>query len=331
MKVGITGATGCVGRNLVERLAIDCSINVIALGRNPSIGTELESSRCVFRRVELTDKVQIERSLKNLDVLVHCAAVTGPWGSYDHFYSANVNGTRNVLAALKQSSVKTFIYLSTPSIYFNNTSRLNIRESEALPLRQYTNYSRTKLEAEHLVRETHLDQCKVFILRPRAIFGAYDRTIMPRLLRVARFGWFPLIEGGDAQVDITYVQNLSELIYQICLDGSARPGTYNITNGEPLTIKELCKDLFSQLGLSPKYLNVSRSVAYHTANAMENLFSLPFVRNYEPPLTKYTVGLIGYSQTLDITLARKCINYQPNISIKEGLSRYVHWLQKTEA
>ena len=322
IKVGITGATGCAGRNIVERLALDPSIKIDALGRNEAIGRELESRNCRFYSIDLTDHTQIHSKFKELDIVIHCAAATGPWGPYEHFYSTNVLGTQNVLSALENSSVRTFVYLSTPSIYFNNTSRCNIPESEALPKYQFTNYSKTKLDAENLVSESKIQNCKVFILRPRAIFGAYDRTILPRLTKVARLGFFPLIDGGSAKVDVTCVQNLSELVYQLCVNGSSRPGIYNVSNGEPITIKDLVRHVFSKLGLKPYYVRVPRRLAYHTAQNLEILFSLPFIKRFEPPLTKYTVGLIGHSQTLDISAARRHLGYKPMMSTQEGIDRY---------
>jgi nucleoside-diphosphate-sugar epimerase len=45
----------------------------------------------------------------------------------------------------------------------------------------------------------------------------------------------------------------------------------------------------------------------------------------EPRLTRYGVGLLGYSQTLSIAAARELIGYAPTVSTREGLERYAHW------
>jgi nucleoside-diphosphate-sugar epimerase len=45
----------------------------------------------------------------------------------------------------------------------------------------------------------------------------------------------------------------------------------------------------------------------------------------EPILTRYAVGLLAKSQTLDITAAREQLGYVPKVSIDEGLAHFVAW------
>ena len=56
------------------------------------------------------------------------------------------------------------------------------------------------------------------------------------------------------------------------------------------------------------------------------LESISMVYNKEPLITRYGVGVMSYSQTLSIEKARSELNYEPIISIDEGITRYADWL-----
>ena len=48
----------------------------------------------------------------------------------------------------------------------------------------------------------------------------------------------------------------------------------------------------------------------------------------EPPLTRYTVGVIANSTTLDISAARRDLGYHPRISVEEGFEKFIDWWKK---
>ena len=101
MKVVITGATGCVGQNLVKKLVQDSDIQVTALGRNKTIGSTLETKNSSFFQTDICDSVSLKKLFKDQDVAIHCAALASPWGPHKRFQSTNVDGTQTVLNAIK--------------------------------------------------------------------------------------------------------------------------------------------------------------------------------------------------------------------------------------
>jgi nucleoside-diphosphate-sugar epimerase len=44
----------------------------------------------------------------------------------------------------------------------------------------------------------------------------------------------------------------------------------------------------------------------------------------EPPLTRYTVGVLAHNATLDVGAARRELGYRPRVTVEEGFLRYVH-------
>ena len=102
---------------------------------------------------------------------------------------------------------------------------------------------------------------------------------------------------------------------------------YNITNGEPTPFKELIEEALQDLGLPIRYKKLPAFLLGGLASTLEILYRVLPLKG-EPPLTRYTYYLLRYSQTLDISKAREELGYEPRLSIKEGIARYVPRLSK---
>lgn len=251
MRVLVTGATGCLGRNLTERLLKEGWI-VSATGRNKKVGLELQKQGAIFFNTNLEDEQAIVSLCENQDVVFHCGALSSPWGKYDDFYKANVTGTINIIkGCLQNKKLKRLVYISSPSIYFDHTEKFNVHESEVLPDKNINHYINTKKIAENKIDEAFkLHQLPVITLRPRAIIGPYDTTILPRIIRASKSGYVPLINHGKALVDITYVDNVIEaMILSTQSNKNTLGKKYNITNDEPMVLKDILEYSFQQLGI----------------------------------------------------------------------------------
>ena len=189
MKALVTGATGFLGGALTRRLH-SMNWDVTALGRNMSKLDQLENEEIHSFQLDLKDKPGILAGCNNQDVVFHCAAFPSPWGNFEKFYQANVIGTRNVVQACEENNVKRLVYVSTPSIYFDYTSHINVKETDVLP-EPISNYAATKVLAEEEVDKAFANGLATITIRPRAIFGPGDTAIFPRLIRGCNLAGFP--------------------------------------------------------------------------------------------------------------------------------------------
>ncbi|MBA4493398.1 NAD-dependent epimerase/dehydratase family protein [Paenactinomyces guangxiensis] len=327
MKALVTGATGFLGQALALRLR-KMGWLVTGTGRNLAIGEKLKKAGVLFIPGDLSRPEQIIPLCEGQEIVFHCGALSSPWGPYRLFYESNVLGTRHVIEGCQKVGVKRLVHVSTPSIYFQFKDRINIAETDPLPRKMVNAYARTKWLAEQEVDQAHREGLPVITIRPRALFGPGDNAILPRLLKANKRGWIPLINGGKTLIDVTYVENVVDALL-LCVDApsSALGQKYNITNGEPMLLIDLLEKLFQQLGQPLHSRNFSFTTAYSLAGMME-LFSNTIRRGKEPVLTRYTVGVLGKSQTLDISKAQTELGYQPQISIDEGLERFIDWWRK---
>ncbi len=327
MKVLITGGTGFLGQHLMLKLKkLEYQISI--LGRNQGIGKQLESQNVQFFPIDLTDQEAIINACQGQDYVFHCGALSAPWGKYQDFYNTNVLGTKNIIEGCQKANVKRLIYVSTSSVYFDFCHRLNISENSPLP-EPVNAYAKSKQLAEQEINQAYQEGLPVITIRPRGIFGPGDKAILPRLIKVSQTLGIPLINGGEACIDVTYVENVVDALL-LCQNApkTAEGKIFNITNGEPITIAHLLEKLFNKLNYPFKLRPLSYHLTYGVASLLE-LISKTFLSNKEPLLTRYTIGLLSFSQTLDITAAVQQLDYQPNINIDQGLDSFAQWWQKS--
>jgi nucleoside-diphosphate-sugar epimerase len=314
----VTGASGFVGGHIVRALA-QRGIRVTATGRNP-IALAAHSKYATCTPLDLS-KDALGSLLDNADAIVHCAALSSPWGRESDFLSANVTATERLLAAALAAGVQRFVHLSSPSIYFDFIDRLDIRE-HFIPQERVNAYARTKWLAELAVQRAFAAGLPTVTLRPRAIFGEGDAAIMPRILSVAEHGSFPLFGGGHALIDVTYVGNV---VHAVLLALEAKHDccghSFNITDGISLTVRELLDAIFQSLQLRVRLRYVPRSLALSVAALVEAKARFSSQQS-EPRFTRYGVGVLSYSQTLNIDAARLQLGYQPVWTTQIGIQRY---------
>jgi nucleoside-diphosphate-sugar epimerase len=319
MDILVTGATGCLGGATARRLA-EAGHAVTGSGRDLAKGDALAADGVRFVPADLADRPTMETLAARHAVIIHAGGLSSAWGRREDFMRANVEPTR-VLALAARDAGSRLIFVSSPSIYFDFTDRTDIDSDAAPAAKQVNAYAESKLIAERLVREASKSGLDAAIIRPRAIFGANDTALMPRLLRAAARGRIPLIDGGRALIDMSYVDNVADVLIAAALHPTALHGrAYNVSNGEPISVADLMRAVVGGLGLKVRFMPIGFSLAYAAAAAMEAAANLRPSRP-EPVLTRYTVGVLGKTQTLSIDRAKSELGWAPRVALRDGIER----------
>lgn len=322
MTILITGATGGLGyRTLEQFIRNDQITKIIATGRSIKPTHLVEHSKVSYILGDLEDSDFVSELVEQVDYIVHAAALSSPWGKYSAFERANLFTMKNLINSAKKHKIKRFVYVSTPSLYYNGDSRFNIKESDELPKKFINAYSKTKYEAELALEKSGMPY---IILRPRALVGRGDMIIMPRLIRAFQEGKLKVIGDGNNIVDLTSLANVANAIeLSLFVGAEGMNQTYNITNGEPVKLWDTIDKVLSLLG----YQMNKRKIPYFVLELVAQMMELKSkLTNYrEPALTIYSVGILAKSMTIDISKARKLLGYNPSVSTDEAITEFVNW------
>lgn len=323
-KVLVTGATGFLGKYVVEEL-VEHGYQVRAFGRNRAIGQSLVNASVTFIQGDLTNQEDLTKACQEMDMVVHAGALSTVWGPWEDFYQTNVLGTKYVLEACREAKIERLVYVSSPSIYAAPRDQLDIKESDVPQENRLNNYIRSKLASEKLFKD-YPDVSSV-ILRPRGLFGIGDTSILPRVLNLSQKIGIPLIGDGRQLMDMTCVENVA-LAIRLALETPQVAGeVYNITNGEPRAFRNLIEETLRGLGYPIRYRKIPAPLVSAISSSLEFIYKSLKLKG-EPALTRYTYYLLRYSQTLDISKAERDLGYRPKITISEGIEQYVQDYRK---
>ncbi|WES66441.1 NAD(P)-dependent oxidoreductase [Superficieibacter sp. HKU1] len=330
MKILLTGATSGLGRNAAEHLLVT-GHDVVAIGRNPAQGEQLQRMGATFVPRDLTTASVEEciRLVEGCDAVWHCAAKSSPWGRRADFWLTNVQVTQRLAQAAGTVQVPRFIHISTPAVYFDFQHHYDLTENYRAR-RFSSHYAHSKQAAEQVITDAvaRFASTTWVILRPRGLFGPHDNVIVPRLLQQLRRdnGVLRLPRGGEALLDLTFVQNVVYAM-ELATRRTLRSGSvYNVTNHQPQRLRTMLDALLrEQLGLHYQIRNVPWPVLSLAARGME-IFG--HCLNKEPPVTRYSAGTVCFDMTLSAHKAIEELGYRPRYSMEDGIALTGKWMRE---
>jgi nucleoside-diphosphate-sugar epimerase len=291
---------------------------VVALGRRFEHFPSFDPALCQRRQASLEDAAALGEALRGADTVIHAAALSTAWGPREAFLRVNVEGTRRILDAARAAGVRRVVHVSSSSVVFADRDRRGMNEDEPRPARFPAHYCASKALAEDVVRA--FPGVASVIVRPRALFGPGDTTLLPRILAAARRGRLRIIGRGDNLQDLTYVDNAVDGLLLARHAPAAAGRTYFLSNDEPVVLWEFIASCLRGLGIAPPSRRVPLRVALAVAGALEALHTaVPALG--EPAFTRHTVSLLARDQTLDISAARRDLGYRPRVTMTEALAR----------
>ena len=148
----ITGGAGYIGSHISEILALNKK-NIFIVDDLSTGFRKLLNKKAKFFKVGISSYREIRKIIikNNIDSIIHLAAVLSVGESQKNpkkYERINVDGTKNLLKAIKNSSVKNIVFSSTCAVYKDGLSSVN----ENSKLNPTSNYGKTKLKGEKIIQ-----------------------------------------------------------------------------------------------------------------------------------------------------------------------------------
>ena len=323
MKCFVTGATGFLGSHVARQLlarGAELRLLVRATSRTDNID-DLAAERVIG---DLRDPESLKKGMSGCEFVFHVAADYRLWArNGQELYDSNVEGTRNVLQAARDSGVRRVIYTSSvATMGFGNNGRLTDERTPVALSNMIGDYKRSKFMAERLVIEAGLAGQNVVMVNPTTPIGERDIKPTPTGRIVVDF----LRRKFPAYVDTGL--NLVDVVD--CAEGhllameKAVPGERYILGGENLTLKQILDKLAAITGLPSPKVKLPYAMAYATG-VVDTLVTGGIMRR-EPRVTLDSVRMGRKKMFVTSAKAERELGWNPR-PVDGALRRAAEWFQ----
>jgi nucleoside-diphosphate-sugar epimerase len=311
MVILVTGATGRVGKHLVEAL-VKQGEKVRALVKEGTV----ENEQVEIFYGDVLNKESLKKAVEGVDVIYHLAAVVDYNAPKDIMFNVNVIGARNLLEVTK---IKKFIYLSSTAVMGKKLKE--IPASEKTPCKPSNFYGETKFEAEKLVKEAG-----GIILRSADVLGPGFMEGYDYVLSHLEDGTMQV--PGDGKNFIQWV-HIDDVVQALLLaKENGKPGeVYIITGKEVKTLNDCLALLAKYLEVDPPKKHVSKFIAT-TMSSYKSVKSK--IAGKKPIALKEFIEKMTANMSFDISKARSELGFEPKVDYEHVAKEMVEEYKKTK-
>lgn len=316
----VTGGNGFLGTHLTSELS-DSGRTVRAFIRS-SKKEAGDTAGVHVVRGDIRDFEAVDRAMRDVDVVIHLVSNFRKGGSdKKEAYSINVGGTENVLDAALKNGVKRVLHCSTIGVH---GSVKEIPANENTPFNPGDLYQETKLTAEKRVWDFYKKyRLPITVIRPISMYGPGDLRML-KLFKMIKKRRFVIVGEGEALFQPAYIDDVVQG-FKLCIDNDQALGeVFIIGNEEYVPLVELCRMIAEELQVPPPKMKLPLKPVLTLAYLCEKI-CVPL--GVEPPLHRRRVSFFQNNRAFSIDKAKRILNYQPKVSLRDGIRRTIQWYE----
>jgi nucleoside-diphosphate-sugar epimerase len=315
----LTGGTGLIGRHTLDLLQRS-NRPVLALARSDASAEVLRGAGAQVLSGDVADATTWNR-VDGVSAIIHSAASVFTGSDWPAYRRVNVEATR--LAAERA------LTLGIPLIHVSSVAVYNYRKRTPGSITEQSPagdpelgdfYSRSKRLAELEVWKGVERGLGAVVLRPCVVYGEGDRLFLPKLLRIAQRGWFPVLGDGLAPLALVYAGNVADGIVAAMDTRAAIGRAFNLTNDGLVTGNDLVIGMANGLRRPVKPRRIPLGIA-RAAAAMGDLLR-PLTGSQMPPL-RSGVAFLGGGNPYLSAAAIETLGWIPSHRHRDSLPRAV--------
>ena len=328
MKILVTGVAGFIGMHSAKKL-LDDGHEIIGIDNlNDYYDVNLKEDRLKtlegyknfkFLKLDIKDQKDVLDLFKkeSPERVLHLAAQAGVRYSIQNPYiymDSNIQGFINILEGCRAIKTEHLVFASSSSVYGGNTK---------VPFSEHDNvdhpislYAATK-KANELMAHTysHLYQIPATGLRFFTVYGPWGRPDMsPMLFTKAILADEPIqvFNHGDMMRDFTYIDDIVASVNETLFKTATPNNNFDAQHPDPAT------------SYAPyRVFNIGNS---------QPVPLMQFIETIEDALGKKAIKKMMVMQAGDVKITsadtselNQWVNFKPNTSIKEGVTRFIDW------
>jgi UDP-glucose 4-epimerase len=297
-KILITGSSGTIGTRLGEKL-LNLGYEITGVDWRINKWNEILEKRTIH--LDLRNKNLVLRKLpKKIDLIIHLAANARVYELVKNpdLVRDNMITSYNILEYARINKIKNIIFASSREVY-GNTKKAKHKEKDVKIENCESPCSASKISGEALIHSYH--KCfgiNYVIIRFSNVYGMYNESdrVVPLFIRKAIKNENLVVFGKDKILDFTYIDNAVDGAIKIIQKfDKIKNYTFNIATGKGTKILFVVQ-------LIKKFLNSKSRI---------------IIKQNRPGEVVKCIA--------DISKAKKLLNYEPDISIIEGIKKSIEW------
>lgn len=316
MRILITGGSGFIGTNLICKLAkLGYEILNIDI-RSPRYPKEL----CDFRKINILDFNSIEKAFADFspDYVVHLAAVTDLNGNDESYYSANIEGVKNIAKLCARSDkLKRVVFASSMLV-----NEVGYKPKSLSDYNPSTLYGISKVEGEKIVR-SFADQIQGYcIVRPTSIWGEWFSEPYRNFFDYVLSELF--VHPGENACNKTYgyigntIYQIMQILFEDTKDINGK--IFYLGDDPPINISEWANEIaFEGNVRKPFKAPFFFFILMALVGDFLKLFKISF------PLSTFRLKNMTTDNVYDLDATNEVCG-RPPFSRHEGVSRTVKWI-----
>lgn len=319
MRAFVTGASGFIGRHLVEKLLLK-GWTVRALIHDRSLPLEARGLEQI--RGDIERETAWQETLEGTDVLFHLAAALGGSSlNKKEFQRTNAEGTRKVLQAAQKAGIKRTVHFSSAGVL--GAVKQGDQADELYPLHPLSVYDQTKLEGEKIALQRAHEGLSLVVVRPGWVYGPRDTRTFKLIKAIVRKRFILVTRGTTWQTPV-HIEDLLDGV-SLCLERGKSGEVYHLAGKEVLTVRQIVDSIAKATGSFVPKVSLPLFPVKVAAWKLETAFKLV---GKEAPLTRGKLAFFIHPKPLSIGKASRELGFTPQTDFKAGIAETVRWYRE---
>jgi farnesol dehydrogenase len=323
MKIFVTGATGFIGKRLVEML-LETGNEVHAIYRSKSKSLTFEHEHLKWFQGDILDIQSIETAMEGCGQVYHIAAFASVWeNTHGDFSKYNIQGTINIIETAKKLGINNIVATSTAGVFGPSLNGI-ITEKTISQIPYFTGYERSKAESERIISDYVKKDLRIIIVNPTRVYGPgalNESNSVTKMIKSYITGKWHIIPGNGTSIgNYVFVDDVAN--GHILAMEKGKPGERYILGGENVSYNNFFETLSKISGR--KYLLIKMPLWAILSMGYFMLFLNKRLK-IRPRITPQHVRKFNYNWEVSSKKSETEFGYTYT-SLQTGIAKTIQWL-----